>query len=96
MKNHSGFTLIEMMVTLAVGIILLAIGVPSFINMVSSNQAASYSNDVVGALRLARSEAVKRSSTVTICAGNNDLSGCSAGTWNNGWVVFDDANGDSV
>jgi type IV fimbrial biogenesis protein FimT len=96
MKKHFGFTLIEVMVTLAVGIIILAIGVPSFLNMMSSNQAAGYSNDLVGALRLARSEAVKRSSTVTICAGNDDLSGCSAGTWNNGWIVFNDVNGDAV
>ena len=96
MKNHSGFTLIEIMVTLAVGIIILAIGVPSFMNMMSSNQAAGYSNDLVSALRLARSEAVKRSSTVTICSGSGDLTACSAGAWTNGWLIFNDANGDGV
>ncbi len=92
MKTQSGFTLIELMVTLAVGIIILAIGVPAFMNMMSSNQAAGYANDLVGAMRLARSEAVKRATTVAICASNATQTACSGNNWNNGWVVFADAN----
>jgi type IV fimbrial biogenesis protein FimT len=94
MKTQSGFTLIELMVTLAVGIVILAIGLPSIMTMVSSNQAAGYANDLVGAIRLARSEAVKRADSVTICASNANQTGCSSNNWNNGWVVFldDDSN----
>jgi len=96
MKTQSGFTLIELMVTLAVGIIILAVGVPAFMNMMSSNQAAGYANDLVGAIRLARSEAVKRAASVTICASNADQTGCSGNDWNNGWIVFSDDNGDGA
>ena len=96
MKTQSGFTLIELMVTLAVGIIILAIGVPALVTMVSSNQAAGYANDLVGAIRLARSEAVKRADAVTVCASNSDQTGCSGNAWNNGWIVFSDDDSDSV
>ena len=92
MKNLRGFTLIELMVTLAVGIILLAIGIPSFMNMMSSNQTTGYANDLVGAIRYARSEAVKRAADVAICASNSDQTACSGSDWNNGWVVFTDDN----
>jgi type IV fimbrial biogenesis protein FimT len=96
MKTLSGFTLIEMMVTLAVGIVILAIGVPAFMNMMSSNQAAGYANDLVGAIRLARSEAVKRADSVAICASNGAQTACSGKNWNNGWIVFSDDNDDST
>ena len=94
MKAHSGFTLVELMITLAVGIIVMSIGVPAFLNMVSTNQAAGYANDLVGAMRLARSEAIKRGGTATVCASNADQSACSSNDWNNGWIVFSDDNGD--
>lgn len=92
MKTETGFTLVELMVTLAAGIIILAIGVPAFMSALSSNQAAGYANDLVGAMRLARSEAVKRAASVTICASNTDQTGCSGNAWNNGWIVFTDDN----
>ena len=96
MKTHSGFTLVELMVTLAVGIIILAIGVPAFMSMLSTNQAAGYANDLVGAIRLARSEAVKRAATATVCASNATQTGCSGNAWNNGWIVFSDDDADGV
>jgi type IV fimbrial biogenesis protein FimT len=92
MKNLHGFTLIELMVTLAVGIVILAIGIPSFLTMMSNNQATAYANELVGAIRYARSEAVNRASDVAICASNNNQTACSGTDWNNGWVVFTDDN----
>ncbi|MCU7806520.1 MAG: GspH/FimT family pseudopilin [Candidatus Thiodiazotropha sp. (ex Semelilucina semeliformis)] len=102
MKKISGMTLIELMVTLAVGILILSIGVPSFMSMMSSNQAAGYSNDLVSALRLARSEAVKRSIVVSVCSRNKTPGSvaCDPGAgWAYGWLVFTDdgtspSNGD--
>jgi type IV fimbrial biogenesis protein FimT len=96
MKTQSGFTLIELMVALGVGIIILAIGVPAFMNMHSSNLAAGYANDLVGAIRLARSEAIKRGSSVTVCSSNGTQSACSGNVWNNGWIVFSDDNADGA
>ncbi len=96
MKTHSGFTLLEVMVTLAVGVVVLAVGVPAFNNMMSTNQAVGYANSLVGAIRLARSEAVKRADSVTICASNIDQTACSGNNWNNGWIVFSDNNDDAI
>lgn len=96
MKNLFGFTLIELMVTLAVGIFILAIGVPSFMNMMSSSRAAGYANDLVGALQVARSEAVKRGLEAALCASKDQSSCTGASDWNKGWLVFRDDDGDGV
>lgn len=89
MKKQSGFTLIELLVTIAILAILLGIGVPSFRSMVESNRIRTVSNDLVSALQLARSEAVKRGVPITLCS-SNDQASCS-GAWANGWVVRNDA-----
>lgn len=60
----SGFTLIELLVTLAVAAILLAIGVPGLRNILLTNRLATTANEVVAALNLARSEAIKRNARV--------------------------------
>ena len=58
--KSSGFTLVELMITLAIAGILVAVGIPSFNSTISSNRLTSYANELVTALNLARSEAVKR------------------------------------
>ncbi|MCG6965331.1 MAG: GspH/FimT family pseudopilin [Chromatiaceae bacterium] len=93
--KHRGFTLVELMVTLAMAIILLAVGMPLFSSVVGSNRAAAQVNDLVSALKLARSEAVKRATAVTVCS--SDDGGCGdAGGWTNGWIVYVDANDDGA
>ena len=85
-------TLIELMVALAIGVILLTIGIPAFQTMMQGNQATGSANEMLGAIRLARSEAVKRAAPVTLCPKNADNSGCVAGAWQNGWLLFTDAD----
>lgn len=85
-----GFTLIELLVTMAVAAILLGIAVPSYQTFVMNNRMATQANDMITALNMARSEAVKRAANVTVCA-SSDGATCT-GTWAQGWIVRDAAN----
>jgi len=89
-----GFTLIELMVTMAMAAILLTVGVPSFQSMIRNNRAATHMNEMISALNLARSEAAKRGGRVSLCP-STDQATCTGGTnWNNGWIVFVDISTD--
>lgn len=76
----AGFTLIELMVTLAVIAITLSIGVPSFQGIVSDNRMSGAANNLIGAMNVARSEAIKRGRSVNVTA--------SSGDWSNGGSVI--------
>lgn len=80
MKSVKGFTLIELMVTLVVLAIAIGLAVPSFAELIRNNRADAQSGAVVDALSLARSEAIKRGTTVVVLptTGTN---------WNAGWRV---------
>lgn len=94
MNVHKGFTLVEMLATIAVATVLLGIATPSFVQMSRRNRLLTYSNDLVATINFARSEAIRRGSTVTICH-SNDAATCS-GTWSDGWIVFADPDGDGA
>lgn len=84
-SRHSGFTLIELMVTLSVLGVLLALAAPSFTRLIATNRLASETNEFIATLHLARSEAVRRAQPVTLRAiGNPD-------DYAKGWQVFPDA-----
>lgn len=85
--SSAGFTLFELMVTVAVAAVLFTVGVPSFMNFVANMRATSYTNDLVLALNLARSEATRRGAPVDVCS-STDANTCD-GTddWTTGWIV---------
>lgn len=84
----AGFTLVELMVTIALASILLAIAVPSFNQMIVSGRLTAQSNDMLAAINLARSEAIKRNASVTLCraAANATTCATTADVWQN-WIV---------
>ncbi len=84
-----GFTLVELLVTIAVAAILLTVAVPNFQMFVLNSRMASQANDLITAFNMARSEAVKRAASVTVCASSNGTT-CT-GTWAQGWIVRDAA-----
>lgn len=96
MKITRGFTLIELMVTLAVAIILTAVAVPAYRSVMANNRVISQTNALVTGFQLARAEAVSRGQPVAVCARADDTT-CGASTaWANGWLVFVDEDDDGV
>jgi type IV fimbrial biogenesis protein FimT len=100
MKQHeSGFTLIEMMVTVAIAAILASLAVPSFRTMLVKRSTQSAADTLVSDMRYARAQALQRSTRVVMCSlAANSTSACSGDTpsWVNGWLIFVDKNSDDV
>jgi type IV fimbrial biogenesis protein FimT len=95
-RDASGFTMIELIITMLIVAILLAIGVPSFKYVTASNRISTEVNALLGDMQFARSEAVKEGLPVTVCTSNNATSAnptCGGGNaWQGGWIVFLDSN----
>lgn len=92
MKSAYGFTLIELMITLALAAIILTLGVPSFNETIRTNRVATQVNELVTALHLARSEAIKRATAVTVCASADQATCSGSKDWRTGWIVVTDDN----
>ena len=91
-SSEGGFTLIELMVALTILAVLTVVAAPSFNDALLSNRLAGYANNFNASAQLARSEAIKRNATVLICRSSDGTSCASTGTWQQGWIVFHDAN----
>lgn len=88
-KVARGFTLVEMLVVLALAGILTVLAVPSFQTLLLSRRVQVALDGLAGDMRFARAEAIKRSSRVTICASLDGASCQGAGAlWKNGWIIF--------
>lgn len=81
--RNAGFTLIELMTTVTVSGVLLAIAIPAFTNFVATSRLADQTNELIGALNMGRSEAIRRNRNVTFCrAATNVSTTCiGAGNW---------------
>ncbi len=100
MKRSSGFTLLELMITLTVGAIVLSVGVPSFRAVIMDNRLVTQANQFVTSVSLARSAAVRYQRNATVCASANyddPVPDCIATTdWSIGWIVWVDKDRDTV
>lgn len=95
MKIQNGFTLIEVIVTMAIAAIILTIGVPSFQTSIQNNRKTTSISELATALQLARNTAITRRVRVTLCKspdGINCVTGGGSGDWSQGWMMFTNPN----
>jgi type IV fimbrial biogenesis protein FimT len=91
-----GLTLIELMMTIAIAAILLAVAAPSFQQAINANRLGSAANELASAINLARAEAVRQNRRAVLCR-SADGSACdgTSSLWR-GWIVFVDTDADGV
>ena len=88
-RHSKGFTLVELMVTIAVVAVLLAIALPSFRNVIQRNRVATASNDLLASVSYARTTAIYRHQLVSMCPSDDGNSCTSAGqAFEPGWIVY--------
>jgi type IV fimbrial biogenesis protein FimT len=91
--KSKGFTLTELIVTIAIFAIIVGFAVPGMQELISNNRVSSLANEFSSALTYARSEAINRNSCVTMCIADDPNAAnprCSdaSDNWNNGWIIF--------
>lgn len=91
-KRILGFTLIELVVTMAVAAILITVAVPAMRTFIQNGRINTQINDLKGDLSLARSEAIKRRTNVGICKSVNGIACAGGGDWRDGRAIFVDAD----
>ncbi|MCP5146239.1 MAG: GspH/FimT family pseudopilin [Gammaproteobacteria bacterium] len=89
MKTQRGFTILELMLTLAIAAVVLAIGAPGLRTFIQNTRTATEMNDLITAINIARSEAAARSMSVSVVP-------LSANDWSDGWQVITDRDEDGV
>ena len=85
-RAQFGFTIIELMVVVLIAAILIMVAIPSFTSFVINNRLTTEANSLVTSLQVARSEAVKRNSSVYVGSTGG------SGSWDQGFVIFLDTN----
>ncbi len=97
-NNNKGMTIIEVMIVLLISSIILGYAVPAFTEIIRGNSSANFANNFIGDVQLARLEAIKRSTPVSVCpASDNNLDACGSNSdWRTGWLIFVDSDGDGA
>jgi type IV fimbrial biogenesis protein FimT len=91
MRRDGGFTLIELMIAIALVAILLATAVPALDDFTNDARQTGAINDFISSIHLARNTAITTNARVTMCASASGAN-CELTSWDNGWIVFGDLN----
>ncbi len=90
-RHRRGFTLMELMITIAIAAILVGLSASPMSQLFASNRVQTEASSFVADLMYARSEAIRRGQGVSVCASSNGSTCLAANTWQSGWIVFSDA-----
>ena len=82
--------MVELMVTISVLAVLMAVGIPSFQGVIASSRVTTATNDFMATLAQARSNAIRRGGRVTVCKSADGASCVTTGGWEQGWIMFND------
>ena len=91
-----GFTLMELLIVIAIAAMILALGAPQFGEFQRNNRLTATANDLLASIQLARTEAIKRQRPVALCPSSDPAAtapSCSGGAFR-GWIVFEDPDAD--
>lgn len=96
--KERGVTLIELMITLTVMGVLLAIAVPSFESLIASSRLSTSTNDLLSTIAQSRSEAIRRGQRIVLCVQDPANAGqcAAAGGWEQGWLAYIDTDRDGA
>lgn len=95
MKPFYAFTLLEMLITLSLSAILIAISLPSLKHLYEKSQDDKILSQLFQTIELAKFEAQTKRLSISVCASKN-LKNCDGGDWNTGYLVFVDENEDGI
>lgn len=95
-RIQSGFTLYELLITMLIVGVVLSYGIPNMLQFNQNGRMTSTANDLHAAFHLARSESSRAKTNITVCPSANATAAAAncGGTWNQGFIVFVDEDGD--
>ena len=86
-----GYTVVELMVAVAVLAVLLALAVPNFNDASLSARLNGFASSLVASAQVARREAIKRNATIALCTSTDGETCDGSGDWEQGWIVVNEA-----
>lgn len=95
-RASCGVSLVELLIAISIAAIVLGLGAPAMGSLIDDYRRSSFTNELLGALSLARSEAIKRGQRVTLCPSRDGVSCTPATDWDAGWIAFADLNANAV